>query len=328
MIQFVGPNGALQLFGVRLIGLTAGNLRKLAFSLVFLAALWGLNQLLKFVASRFRRSHEGKRAEFWAKQGIHLFTAVVTIVGLLSIWFDNPARLGTFMGFITAGLAFALQRVVTAVAGYFVLLRGNVFNVGDRIMMGGVRGDVIALGFIRTTIMEMGQPPGEQSDPPGMWVQARQYTGRIVTVTNDKIFDEPVYNYSRDFPFVWEEMHIPISFKDDRHRAEQILLEAAQKHTVHLEQLSEEALAEMERRYFMRRAEIKPKVYLRITDNWVELALRFIAPQYEIRDLKDKMSRQILCELEKAGIGIASGTYDIVGLPPVKVQLTNGRDHV
>ena len=55
-------------------------MRKLTFSLVFLAALWGLNRLLKLIASRFRRSHEGKRAEFWTKQGIHMFTAVVTIV--------------------------------------------------------------------------------------------------------------------------------------------------------------------------------------------------------------------------------------------------------
>lgn len=61
-------------------------------------------------------------------------------------------------------------------------------------MMGGVRGDVIALDLVQTTIMEMGQPPGEQGDAPSMWVRARQYTGRIVIITNDKIFDEPVYN--------------------------------------------------------------------------------------------------------------------------------------
>ncbi len=44
-------------------------------------------------------------------------------------------------------------------AGYMVILRGKTFNVGDRIVMGGVRGDMIALDFMQTTIMEMGQPP-------------------------------------------------------------------------------------------------------------------------------------------------------------------------
>ena len=115
-------------------------------------------------------------------------------------WFDDPARLTTALGLVTAGLAFALQKVVTAVAGYFVILQGRTFNVGDRITMGGVRGDVIALGFIQTTIMEMGQPPAVQNADPAMWVHSRQYTGRLVTVSNAEIFDEPVYNYTRDFP--------------------------------------------------------------------------------------------------------------------------------
>ena len=34
---------------------------------------------------------------------------------------------------MTAGLAFALQKVVTALAGYIAILRGQTFNVGDRI---------------------------------------------------------------------------------------------------------------------------------------------------------------------------------------------------
>ena len=53
----------------------------------------------------------------------------------MSVWFDNPARLAGVLGLIGAGIAFALQRVITAVAGYFVILRGKTFNVGDRIVM-------------------------------------------------------------------------------------------------------------------------------------------------------------------------------------------------
>ena len=123
---------------------------------------------------------------------------VLLLLGLASIWFDDPTRLTTALGLVTAGLAFALQRVVTALAGYVLILRGKTFNVGDRIVMGGVRGDVIALGFIQTTIMEMGQPPPVQNADPAMWVQGRQYTGRIVTVSNAKMFDEPVFNYTRE----------------------------------------------------------------------------------------------------------------------------------
>lgn len=73
---------------------------------------------------------------------------------------------------------------------------GGTFNVGDRIVMGGMRRGVIALGLTQTTIMEMGQPPAVQEADPAMWAQSRQYTGRVVSVSNGRIFDEPVDNYT------------------------------------------------------------------------------------------------------------------------------------
>jgi small-conductance mechanosensitive channel len=202
-----------------------------------------------------------------------------------------------------------------------IILRGKNFNVGDRIAMGGVRGDVVALGFMQTTIMEMGQPPGEQADSPSIWVGARQYTGRIVTVTNDKIFDEPVYNYTSDFPYIWEEMRIPIPYGADRGKAERILLDAAKRRTKGMQELGEEALRELERRYMIQRDDFEPRVFYRLTDNWTEMALRFIVGAHEVRGVKDAMSRDILEGLDAAGIQIASGTYEVVGMPELRVRL-------
>ena len=327
VITLVGPTRAVQLFGVKLVGVNAENGHKLLFSIIFSLLLFLVSRCVSGLLGKLLPSRESVRVTFWSQQAIHLGAAVVLVVGLVSIWFDDPARLTTALGLVTAGVAFALQRVITAFAGYFVILRGNTFNVRDRIVMGGVRGDVIALGFIQTTVMEMGQPSAVQNADPAMWVRGRQYTGRIVTITNDKIFDEPVYNYSREFPFIWEEMAIPIPYQADRKRAEEILLEVARSHTVKLTELSEEAIRELERRYFVRRSEIGPRVYYRLTDNWVELSVRFIARDSGIREMKDAISRDIIAALDKAGIGIASSTYDVVGMPPLRVTLDqNGPD--
>ena len=175
----------------------------------------------------------------------------------------------------------------------------------------------------------MGQPPAiESGTDPAMWVRSRQYTGRVVTVSNDKIFDEPVYNYTRDFPYIWEEMRLPITFGADRGRAERILLEAAGRHAVPAGEMSREALEEMQRRYVMKAADIKPRVYFRLTDNWLELTVRFVVRDHGIREVKDAMSRDIVEALDEAGIGVASATLEIVGLPPVRVQggLPSGLD--
>jgi small-conductance mechanosensitive channel len=107
-----------------------------------------------------------ERVVFWTRQGASLGTALLIALLLVSVWFDDSQRLGTFAGLLAAGLAFAMQKVVTAFAGYLVILRGNTFTVGDRITMGGVRGDVIALGFLQTRIMEMGEPPRRAEQRP------------------------------------------------------------------------------------------------------------------------------------------------------------------
>jgi small-conductance mechanosensitive channel len=319
VIRLVGPNNAVQLFGVTLVGVNATNARKLLFTLVFIALVVLVARGLRRASLWLVRGRASERAVFWARQGINLAAAAVLFIGVVSIWFDDPVRLATALGLITAGLAFALQKVVTAVAGYFVILRGQTFNVGDRIVMGGVRGDVIALGFTQTTIMEMGQPPPVQKDDPAMWVQSRQYTGRLVSVSNARIFDEPVYNYTREFPYLWEELAVPIPYAADRTRAERILLAAAEKHGVAVSELGAEVLAELQRRYFLKPADVRPRVYLRLTDDWLELTVRFVVRDHGIRDQKDAISRDVLAGLDAAGIPIASATFDIVGLPPVRL---------
>ncbi len=329
LAQAVDPaQQPFQVFGTKLIGVTRENEHKLLITVIFVIGLFLIQWALRSFAKLFLRIRRSERVVFWVRQGISLTVTLLMLIGVLSIWFDNPARLATFMGLLTAGVAFALQKPISALAGYLVILRGKTFGVGDRITMGGVRGDVIALRFTQTTIMEMGQPPDVQDADPAMWVHARQYTGRIVTVSNSKVFDEPIYNYTREFPYVWEEMRLPVSYKDDRNRAEQILLEVANRHTAKLRDISEEQFKELERRYFLERADLVPKVFWRLTDNWLELTVRFIARTHGIRALKDAMSRDIISALDQANIGIASSTYDIVGMPPLRVQVdTPGLSH-
>ncbi|HTV08464.1 MAG TPA: mechanosensitive ion channel domain-containing protein [Candidatus Aquilonibacter sp.] len=316
-VQFTGPNHALTLGGVKLLGVNTQNGHKLLFTLILFVGLYALSKILRFLA----RSVGGERQKtaFWAGQGISLTTFILAILGFCSIWFDNPARLTTGVGLVSAGVAFALQKVITSFAGYFVILRGKTFNVGDRIKMGNVRGDVISLNFIQTVIMEMGEPPSVQNEDPGMWVQSRQYSGRIVTVANSKIFEDPVYNYTRDFPYIWEEMHFPIQY-GDRQRAEPIILDAIAHHTQDIAELAQPELEKIKARFFIEAADLKPRSYMRITDNWIEFTVRFLVHTHKIRTVKDAISREIMDGLDAAKIGIASGTYNIVGLPPIRIE--------
>lgn len=319
----------MEWLGINWVGISAENGKKLVLSLVFIVAITLLRMAVRWLVGQVY-SRAGDRMEqtrFWTRQGVSLVSAIVLILGLLSIWLNDPGRLATAFGLMSAGLAFALQQVITSLAGYFVILRGSTFTVGDRISMGGVRGDVMRLGFIQTTIMEMGQPPSVQTADPAVWVKSRQFTGRIVTVTNSKIFAEPVFNYTRDFPYLWEEMMIPITYTEKRARVEQILLEVAGRHAINADHLDGNAKKELHDKFGVEPINMRPKVFFRITDNWLELTLRFVVETHGIRDVKDAMSRDIVEAFDQEHIGIASATYDIVGFPSLEMKRQSaGRD--
>lgn len=309
----------MELGDIRLIGLNSETATKLMLTLAVVGVLTVLRLLVAgTVRSLSTRTHND-RWVFWTRQGVSLAAFVISVIAFVSIWFDDAARLTTALGFATAGLAIAAQRAVTAFAGYLVLMRGRAFTVGDRIKIGGVHGDVIALGFLQTRILEMGQPPEVNvQDEPGMWVKARQFTGRIVTVTNDKVFDEPVYNFTREFPFIWEEVHVPVPYRADRHRAERILLDAANAAVAQSADASAAAREAIQRRYGVSLEMHTPRVFWRLTDNWLDLAVRFVVPEHGIREIKDRFTRRVLDEFDRAGLEIASTTVEIARVAPLR----------
>jgi len=306
------------------LGVGAGSGRRALYTALLIVIVYAFRALVT-ASLRHNRpvdaaEHRAERRRFWIRQSSKLIAFAVLCAGVVLIWFPDPSRLGTVAGLLTAGIAVALQRVITAMAAYLIILRGRVFTVGDRITIGGVRGDVVALGLIQTSVMEMGEPPNENSGEPDVWVNARQYTGRVVNVTNDKIFDTPVYNYTREFPYLWEEMHFPIEYGADFGRAESILLDIAHRHTGATVERATPAYDRLRERYFVaERSELPPRVFLRMTDNWIELSLRFLAPVHGVRGLKDAMTREILPAFKEAGLSIASTTFAVTGLPTVKV---------
>src|SRR4051812_16597768 len=307
-----------------LVGVDAATGTKLLYTLGLVAAVVLLRWVARNLVGLLVRGRERHQARFWARQVINLTTAVVVGLGLVSIWFDSGLHAAAGLGIISAGLAFALQKAVISVAGDFLILRGDVFAVGDRIVMGGVRGDVIGLGFLRTTILEMGQPDGDSDNTMSVWVDARQPTGRIVTVTNGVVFDDPVYNYSRDFPFLWEELSVGVKFDADRATAERIMMEAALRHSLDGSAIGQDAMRRMRRRFYVPDTDLEPEVFCSLADSWVELAVRFIVPTHGIRQIKSAITRDILDGFAAHGIDIAYSSYAIVEVPPLRVDGSAG----
>ena len=126
---------------------------------------------------------------------------------------------------------------------------------------------------------------------------------------------------TREFPFIWEEITVPVPYRIDRDEAERLLLECVAAETARIDAASAPVKRALERRYFLTADDLTPRVFYRLTDNWLELTVRFIVQEHGIRDVKDAVSRAVLTAFDQAGIAIASATQEIVGMPPLRIEL-------
>jgi len=126
-------------------------------------------------------------------------------------------------------------------------------------------------------------------------------------------FTEPVFNYSAAFDFIWEEVAIPIAYRDDWQTAEKIMTEEAERISVSAD--ARAALDQMTEQYPVARPEVEPRVFIRATDNYLELAARFVGQVRQARWSNDAYTRRVLERLKLAGIAVASTTYDVTVRP-------------
>jgi len=239
------------------------------------------------------------------KAGTYIVTTLTALL-LFGIWIQRLGDLSVALGILGAGLAFALQEVIGSIAGWITIITGKPFTIGDRIETGGIRGDVIDVGILRTTLMEIGN-----------WLDGDHNTGRIVTLSNAFLFKEPLHNYSRDIDFIWDEIRIPITYESNWKRAVEILAAAVGEHSAYLELLPK---AEKQRRSARRKLAVKmtsleARVYIKITDNWIELGLVYPVDTDIRRTFRSEISQRVLSEFKDENITVASQTIAIVQFP-------------
>jgi len=214
---------------------------------------------------------------------------------------------------VGAGVAFALQEVIASAAGWVAISFGGFYKVGERVQLGGIKGDVIDIGILRSTIMQIGE-----------WVNADQYNGRIVRVANSFVFKEPVFNYSAEFPFLWDEITVPIKYGSDYRLARALIERVAEEIVGDYVQPAEQAWVPITRRFLIEAASVRPTTTIIANHNWIEFTLRYVVDYRVRRSIKDRLFTRILEEIDKTAdhVGIAASTLNIEKVAPLEVRLS------
>ncbi len=146
------------------------------------------------------------------------------------------------------------------------------------------------------------------------WVDGDQYTGRIVRIANSFVFKDSVYNYSADFPFLWDEIKLPIRYGSDINLTRKILESAANEVVGSYVSSAQATWDKMIEKYRIENANVNPMIFMMANDNWLEFSLRYVVDYQSRRLTKDKLFTKIHNDIVATGgkVQLASGTYKVL----------------
>jgi small-conductance mechanosensitive channel len=228
-----------------------------------------------------------------------IIVLAVMLIGLL--WARRLQRTSTFLGLVGAGVAIALRDPLLSVAGRIAIFAGHMYTVGDRIEINQLKGDVIDVGFFYTRMMEIGS-----------WIKADQFSGRIVQFSNSMIFGSAVFNYTQNFSYIWDEVVLPITYDSDLQAAKNILLTAGRDYSRDFLKDAQSDLKAMQRYFVVPQFELEPTVFVKVTDNWLELSMRYVVNPKQRRAGASFIYENVFKQLrEREDVKIASTTMDL-----------------
>ncbi len=175
-------------------------------------------------------------------------------------------------GLVVAASLVIFKAIIANVAGRMAISLKRYFRVGDRVQLGAIKGDVIEIGLLSTRLMEI-----------GAWAEGDQYSGRLIKVRNSSVFKVPVFNYSREYPFIWDEIDITVGHETNLELTNDIIKSSARKIVGHYE----------ERSRLSWNQPVENFISVAIEDDGTKFTLRYVTDGKLRRRTRDFLFREI-----------------------------------
>ncbi|TGL64543.1 mechanosensitive ion channel family protein [Leptospira sarikeiensis] len=216
---------------------------------------------------------------------------VVGAVSLLPVIFSGLSYLPTVMGLAGAGIVISLKDITLNYVGWLLIHGSNGFEVGDRIEIEGIKGDVVNIGINRFTLMELSPDP-----------KSEQSTNRLVHLPNHTIILHKVYVVKEKMGFVWDEFRIKVPHSADWEAAEKLLNGILKNGSIIDQHKIDYSVRELSKNYLVRLGKTTPIVYMNVEEGGVLFSLRYLTHIKEKRNQRARISKEVLKEFGDSGI--------------------------
>ncbi|MFH1649217.1 MAG: mechanosensitive ion channel family protein [Candidatus Woesearchaeota archaeon] len=201
----------------------------------------------------------------------YLLFFVIAAIAVFS-YTGSWTGLGISVGLLSAAIGFALQKPITSIAAWFLIITKHPYDIGDRILIGTLKGDVIDIDVMHTYLAERGGLSGGE-----------ERTGRTILVPNSLLFEDAVINYCKDDDFVIGQVEFQITYESNLDHAVSIALLEAKKNL---------------KQYSSKKDE--PFTRISLEASGVAVLVRYTAEFKDLQEVKDKITRGIFAVVKKS----------------------------
>lgn len=273
--------------------------------------------IIKLLRNQLKKNIPNTSIRYKSQKGVEILGYILLVIIAISYFTGTIKDFTLIIGLFTAGIAFTLQELILSIAGSLYIFLVKVYAPGDRIEIHGIKGDVIDVDSIYTTMMEIGE-----------WVSSDNYSGRIVKLSNAFVFKGPIYNYSQDFPFIWDEVNLPIRYGSDVELAKSIIIKIASEVLSEFTANSKSQWEDVVNKYYIEDAQVDPTLAISLTDNWIQFNLRYIVDFKKRRMIKHILNDLIGKAIENTNgqVMLASTTIELIKVPELKIDVKKNHE--
>lgn len=230
-----------------------------------LMLIGGFMLLRGLITMMIERRSDGVARSYWTTKIVRYSLGILTGLLLLGVWTQDVKGMAAYIGIASAGLAIALKDLLVNFFGWFFIVARRPFEIGDRIQIGEVAGDVIDVRLFNFSLVEIGN-----------WVEADQSTGRIIHVPNGHVFHKSVANATQGFNFIWHELAVTVTFESNWRAAKRILEQIVEAHAEVPCDAADAELRRASRRYMVFFKHLTPIVWVSADARGIVLTMRLL----------------------------------------------------
>lgn len=230
-----------------------------------------ISVFLKFLLGRAKTKRQISNIKILSQVFSYIILLII-IIFTLSAYEGIWAQLSLGIGLLSAALGFALQRPISGIAAWFMIVTKRPFEIGDRIIVNGVSGDVVDMHLTHIKIKEIG----------GI-VAGEENSGRTVLVPNSILFEQNIINYTYAHnTHILDQITFTITFDSNLERAKAIAIDAAT-----------EILSKV-----MGRPDINPYTLAYFDPHGMKINLRYFAPANNLQQFSSDISQLVFSQIK------------------------------